>query len=592
MIRHSLVVAAAAGLLVLGGCATYKRDESLVLKMKQGDYGRVRESLRVQRTRNTNNRDFVLDRMKQVIVSMADGAPQSSEGTVDYLYDWLRTQGLNADKTVSAFIGTEMGARIWKGEPFEQAMAYSYIAMFDGMDGDWGNVRASADNSLFLLRDFSDVLHKARANDAANKASAGNQQEWKSSDPEVQQAMNDRRLLVEESSRVKKDADATKPDDLGLPYATTDSDFELGYILKAIACRQLNLPELSETTEKLASVAPHLAGFAEQIRSGQYNTVLVVDYGTGPEKYHTGLDNVIALFRPTMPPLAQGTQLSVKVGSQHQSFPLATNLDRLATDLKWNNLEDMRKAKSYIGIGMQIAGTGVALHGASNRNTGEALAGLAILAVGTALRASAAADIRHCEFLPQATFVALLNLNSREPVEIAVDGVPQSRVEITTLTPPPANECQLRYVRLPVMSQEWATNGQIRYSNDLTGEIAGDQLPYILGGRCVRMPTPEVLSAYQRSGHLAGMTYNDLMDLYREEGIVIADVATDEGFGLHVLEGGNWMFTPMSGSTGSLRLYGQDHPPYVPKSEHVKAIVQQLQQGATAHAMANLSTRN
>src|SRR5215216_570164 len=129
MIRQFLVIAALAGVFILGGCAQYRRDESLVWQMKQGQFGYVRDSLRVQRTRNTNDRNFVLDRMKQVIVSLADGAPQSSEGTVDYLYDWLRTQGLNADKTVSSFMGTEMGARIWKGEPFEQAMAYSYIAM-------------------------------------------------------------------------------------------------------------------------------------------------------------------------------------------------------------------------------------------------------------------------------------------------------------------------------------------------------------------------------------------------------------------------------------------------------------------------------
>jgi hypothetical protein len=39
------------------------------------------------------------------------------------LYDFLRTQGVNADTTLPSFFVGEGSARIWKGEPFEQAMA-------------------------------------------------------------------------------------------------------------------------------------------------------------------------------------------------------------------------------------------------------------------------------------------------------------------------------------------------------------------------------------------------------------------------------------------------------------------------------------
>ena len=149
--------------IVQGGCASYKRDEILISRMKEGNYSQVRMQLNAKRTRNSTDRNFVLDRMKEVIASLADGTPQASEYTVDGLYDSLRMQGLNADKTVSAFLTTEMNARIWKGEPFEQAMAYCYIASFDGLHNDWGNVRAASENSLFLLRDFSGIVNAAIA---------------------------------------------------------------------------------------------------------------------------------------------------------------------------------------------------------------------------------------------------------------------------------------------------------------------------------------------------------------------------------------------------------------------------------------------
>ena len=568
--------------IVQGGCASYKRDEILISRMKEGNYSQVRMQLNAKRTRNSTDRNFVLDRMKEVIASLADGTPQASEYTVDGLYDSLRMQGLNADKTVSAFLTTEMNARIWKGEPFEQAMAYCYIASFDGLHNDWGNVRAASENSLFLLRDFSGIVNAAIATE--DSLVAENKKQRPANEDE---AVRRRRLLIEQAAEIKKATNT--PDDLGVEYERQVSDFELGYILKSIACRRLGLTaELDETLAGLSRIAPRLDVFANQIRNDNYNTVLVVDYGTGPLKYGAGMDNVIAMFKSTMPPDLQDDDRSlvISIGDQRQEFPIATNVDRLAQDLKWNNLEDMRKAKSYIGTGMMAAGAGVTAYGAHQQDAGTALAGAGMLLAGALMKASAAADTRHCEFLPQRTYVALLNVTDRaQRVDVMVDGVQDSRMLLTTLSPPTHGECQLRYLRLPMVAAPWTTNGQIVYSNDITGEAPGDQLPYILGGRCVRMPTQETLSAYQRSGYLRELALNDLLEIYREEGIVLADTAVDGGFGLHILEGGNWLFTPVPGSAGSLRLFGQEHSSYVPKSDRVKSLMQQLHPVQSAQAV-------
>ena len=71
------------------------------------------------------------------------------------VYDVLRTRGINDDKTVQSVVFYE-GVKLWKGEPFEQALALSYVAMTQASLGSWDNARAATDNALFFLRDFTD----------------------------------------------------------------------------------------------------------------------------------------------------------------------------------------------------------------------------------------------------------------------------------------------------------------------------------------------------------------------------------------------------------------------------------------------------
>ena len=65
----------------------------------------------------------------------------------------IRDRGLNKDKTVRSVVFTE-GVKVWKGEPFEQAMALVYYGFVQASQGSWDNARAAASNALFYLRDF------------------------------------------------------------------------------------------------------------------------------------------------------------------------------------------------------------------------------------------------------------------------------------------------------------------------------------------------------------------------------------------------------------------------------------------------------
>lgn len=560
-----LGMASMAGLL--NGCQSpMGRDAGVTELVRAGEYGQARDRVAANSPRSTDDRSYMLSRMRLVTLALADGAGQSVEGDVDLLYDNLRTQGVNADRTLSTFLIGEGGSRIYKGDPFEQAMAYHYVGLFDGMRGDWGSTRAASTNSLFLLRDFSKTLQAtgkqggsttrrggARGMDQNRIAALGQ--------PENQEA------LIAAAAGSGSDFD----------YTTTASDFELGYVMRAIAAFQIQEREdAQEALATLRQVAPRLSGLADQIASGSYNTVLVVDYGSGPEKIATGPSNAIAAHRPLTPSTDQ--PLSVNVGGGGWgSFPVVTDVNRIAQSLKWANLEEMRLAKGFIGDALMIGGTVVAV---SSDDDEAQLAGVAAILAGLIVKATSQADTRQNDALPQRVYVALLNLTVGQTsrVELAVPGSTGGRMVLSYFPGPErSGRAQLRYVRLPGSTPQWATGGSVLYNSDATGKVVEPNYPYILGGRDVRTPSWEVLRSYHESGYLREITsVNDLIDLYKDEGIRLVGIDTDQRFGRHILEGGNALYTPDAASAGFVRLYSIDRTPYQARGEKTRALQERL----------------
>ncbi len=523
----------------------------------------------------------MLDRMKVLTMAMADGVPQAARPVADDLYAFLRTQGVNAQNTLPTVFFGEGASRIYKGEPFEQALTLALIATLDASEGDWGNARAAANNALFQVRDFSKTL----GTDAGSAAPAAQQQRGRrGTNPDP--AVSERLRLLEQSAGT----DAGSLEQLASPQT---SDFEIGYALRAIAARQLGeTADMDEALTQLVKVAPRLDGLAAQIKAGNYNTVLVVDSGTGPQKIATGPDGAIAAFRRTAPqddaPLLVRLAAAAGPAPAFDAFPLVTDIDRLALDLRWNNLEDLRLAKSTIGTGLLVGGA--VLAGSSN-DRGTQLAGLGLMLAGALSKGTATADTRHNELLPQRTHIALLTLTAAAPIHLSINGAAPASLMLTGLGPPSGGPgtIQLRYVRLPAERSAWAASGAILYSNDRTPPAAADtpvaagadlSLPYILGGRCVRTPNEQVLSDYQRAGHLMGFTLNDLLDLYTQEGIEIVGRSNDPQVGRHILEGGRFLYTPLGGTTGFARLYGEVHAPYQPTSARVRALAAEIRTAA------------
>lgn len=501
---------------LLAACSSTPSHQTTLSLIAEGEYGKARARAIETAPSSPNDRHYILARQRYALLALADGIPFAAEASFDQTYDFLRTQGINKGTKGATVVLGEAASRTWKGEAYEQAMAYAYVAAHDGARADWGNVRAVADNSLLLVRDFSP--------DAAGETKVA------------------------------------------------PSDFELGYALRAIAEDQLGLADQrDETLDDLVALAPRLEGFAHQLRARDYNAVLMVDYGLAPERYAGGRDGVEPRYRPRTRSGDEPLKVSVD-GREVVSAPVTTDVNRLAEDVRWNGLQSLRSAKSAVGDALIIGG---GITAASSDDEIVQIAGLGAVLVGALTKATSSVDTTHLEALPQRTYIALVNLDSQRgsQVELSIPG--RAHIILPIVPGSPAHgAAPLHYVRLASQQGGWADARAVRFANDATGPLATPTLPWVLGGRCVRTPTYALMSEYHAAGLPRAVSLDDLLSAYREEGIEIVTPSSGGAgpVGRHVLEGGRFLFTPDPASAGFVRLFAQDHPGYVPRSKALGAI--------------------
>jgi hypothetical protein len=552
---------------MIPGCASPGMDDRAASALSTANYGAARVRLQKDLTEDRSDRDYILSRERLLIATLADGQPAAAEEISNQTFQLLRTQGLNADRTVASVVFNE-GVKIWKGEPFEQAFAYSYIAIQKAMRDDWGNARAAAQSSLFLLKDFGDNERTGRKLTNLEIAQRAQQQETRGG------GAGDKYL------------------DKG--YTPLKTDFALGYILTGLASKALGRDdEANDNFNEAAKVNAGLAPLRDTLMGDSYNAVFIVDFGRGPAKVAYGPSNSLAQFRACTPSDARGLSASVIAPGDSlapgagpttggTTVAAATDVNAMAASHFWNNMEDVRQAKNLIGDGLLIGGLVVAN---TNRKKEGAIVGLSAIAAGLLVKATAAADTRHLELLPQRVFVVPVNITApNSSVVLELTGDPSSRLVLPAMSPPDSpDKFMVRYVKMGT-GREWGGGepwaaGQIVYANDeCEARIPGDDLPYILGGHCVRRPSSETMEHYQSAGNLVGMTSSDLENIYREEGIAftVEDQYGKDSLGSarkHILEGGNSLVCPLPGTSGYNRLFCQSHPLYQPKSEALKQLI-------------------
>ncbi|MGB0768627.1 MAG: hypothetical protein ACPGYV_13080, partial [Phycisphaeraceae bacterium] len=400
--------------------------------MRQGDFVGARDLVESQVEDDRSDRRYMLDRMRAGVLNLDAGDPIRAEKWFAEVYDVLRTQGINDDKTVRSVVFTE-GVKLWKGEPFEQAMALVYYGFVQASLGSWDNARAAAGNALFYLRDF-----EAEAREADEPS---------------------RRIDTEEIARraaayeAKQRGDADYEDGeayLDNGYVAEENNFTMAYLLHGIASQQLGRDdEASDYFNRVVKLSPAHGPLVARLRARDYNTIVVVADGLGPRKIATGPGGALSRYVP-MNSTDTPARLSV-TGREPRELPVVTNVNAMALDHRWNNLEDVRIAKNVIGEVLVGGGVIVLAEGLQRESWEVAAIGAGIAALGLLFRSTAKANTDYCDVFPQRLFLAAVNVT--EPgtdLSIELPGVwPPAAGVLRNLAPPIGNQAAFQYLRLP-----------------------------------------------------------------------------------------------------------------------------------------------
>ena len=542
-VRIAIPVLALALLLpFLTACASAPRNVAATSAYEQYDFASAREALRGDAYLR-NDEQTILNRARLGLASLADGDFDEAERVLSDVFDLLSTAGLNEDRTTAAVL-THEGARIWKGEPFEQALMYHYVATLYAVRGDWENARAAAANSLFRLTDFGHY-----------------------------------RDGVELARRAARD-----PDFLEHGYTAVDSNFTLGFLMQAIASDIAGTPGADDLYASALAIDPGIQPLVDELSARAFDTLLIVDYGSGPEKISFGPNDSLVRFVDRA--RFRGLLDVVVENEPYATVDRIGDVNRMAVDHRWNNLEDVRRMKSAAGDFLVGGGALTAVIGANQRSAEAALAGLGAMALGALLQSGAKADTRHLEFLPHSIYLVPLRLGAPGTLRLSVQADPYGEMVLPNIEPGTTDQPRAVYVRLHDQWRTppaWLRARAPRYGNDHTGVKPGDY-PWILGGSDVSTPSRAALEAYQMDGHLEEFTLDDLKALYEAEDILIGSGAEDRPGRRrnpsyrHILEGGRGLFTPEPASMGYKRLMFQTHPPYEPRSEKVRELAERMRQ--------------
>lgn len=428
-------------LAVTVGCSSARPSPHGMMRV--GKFDEARDLVESQVVNDRSDRRYMLDRMRAGVLNLDAGDINRSERWFAEVYDVLRIQGLNDDKTIRSVVLTE-GVKVWKGEPFEQAMALVYYGFVQASQGSWDNARAAAANALFYLRDF-DAEAESRA-DGKERIDV--------------EAIA--RRAAEYEAKQRGETDYESGDDyLDNGYIAEENNFTMAYLLHGIASQQLGrADEASDYFNRVLVLNSALRPLVEQLRAGDYNTIVVVADGLGPRKVATGPGGALSRYKPidrqaAPAQLVVNGSVSLDASGDLNGQPLhaVTDLNQLALDHRWNNLEDVRVAKNVIGDLALISGAVVLGEAASNDDGTLAIVGAGLLLGGAIMKATARANTDYCDVFPQRLFVAALNIT--EPgqslsVELGQGDFTKTRATLSGLDPPAGPYAMFHYLRAPI----------------------------------------------------------------------------------------------------------------------------------------------
>src|SRR5688572_25088441 len=150
--------------LLLPGCASQKNArqiEMAVMDYYSGDYPAAQRKLTPLAEKT--DEDFVINNLR--LGSVLLPAYELDEAEAAFLRAWevINSTGVNAGGRTLGAVLVDEKIKVWKGEPFERAMASFYLGLIYYIRQDYGNARGAFENALFKLRDIDPEKNKESA---------------------------------------------------------------------------------------------------------------------------------------------------------------------------------------------------------------------------------------------------------------------------------------------------------------------------------------------------------------------------------------------------------------------------------------------
>jgi tetratricopeptide (TPR) repeat protein len=350
-------------LVMLTGCGPTKQQRQAneaVSYYFAGDYSEAQNKLRP--LAKQTNEDFVLNNVRLGSAALVNYDLPEAEDAFLRAYEVINSVGVNDGGRSLGAVLVDEKIKIWKGEPFERAMANFYLGLVYYMQRDYNNARAAFENALFKLHEYDDAKDKKK-----NEA--------------------------------------------------VESNFNAATLMLARTWQKLGREDLARANfDQVKKNDPSLESLADYDRNADANVLLVVEFGYGPQKM-TDFDGSIVGFGP--PPYEAGRIPSARVTIDGHALDLdgfdrpTIDLLAMAQDRKWQSIDTIRTVKSVLGTGLLAAGAiegirGINGHGSAQRRDLTAAAALA--GAGLLLKATSQADVRQWEMLPRTVFLLPLKI--------------------------------------------------------------------------------------------------------------------------------------------------------------------------------------
>lgn len=332
-------------------------------------------------------------------IYIADQRIDDAERVFLNAYEVMNSVGANAGGRSLGAVLIDEKMKVWKGEPFERAMANFYLGMTYYARADYDNARAAFENALFRLRDYDDGKDQRKSEE-------------------------------------------------------TESNFALATIMLGRCWQRLGRDDLANPCfAKAAELQGYLSALANPELHRRSNLLLVVDYGYGPRRTSDFATSQLA-FGPT--PAMVGPIPQPRVFVNNRPYDLrgadvpTVDLLALAQDRRWQSIDTIRVTKSTIGTGLLGAGAVMGAKGALGsgaRQRTDLMVAAGLLAAGALLKATSQTDLREWTTLPRTTFVLPLELPpGRHDITVEMpDGVRQIWLGLPV---PDAGREQAYYMRL------------------------------------------------------------------------------------------------------------------------------------------------